>query len=103
MEHVITVDQALWGLLVAQILPLLVGFVTDKVASSGLKAFLLMALSAVVTIADEIASVGSFEVKETILRFAALFFAAVLSYFGWQRKTIAPPVQESGLSLGAPR
>lgn len=100
--HVISVDQALWGLLVAQILPLAVAFVTNEVTKAGVRELALALLSGVVVWADEVAAAGSFELKETAIRFAALFLASVGSYFGWQRRTIAPAVQSSGLSVGKP-
>ena len=102
MNDIITVNEAIGGLIVAQILPLIVGFVTERTAG-GLQTFLLLLLSAVVTVADEIVEAGSFDEGTTLLRFFALWGAAVISYKGWQKETIAPPIQAAGLHLGGPK
>jgi hypothetical protein len=100
---VITVDLAVWGLLVANILPLVVAFVTNEVTKKGVREALLAILSGVVVWATDVLEAGSFDVKASLIQFAALFIASVSMYFGWQRNTIAPPLQKSGLSVGAPK
>lgn len=96
LNQIVTVDQAVGGLIVAQILPLLVGFVTERTAGK-LQTFLLLLLSAVVIVAEEIITAGSFVPEVALLRFFALWGAAVLSYKGWQKETIAPVIQRNGL------
>lgn len=96
MEEVLGSQQhVLLGLLVAQILPMIVGLVTDATAGAT-KTWLLMALSAITTVFDEIYAAGAWEWDDAVLRFATLFFAAVISYKGWQARTIGPVLQSRG-------
>jgi hypothetical protein len=78
----ITIDTALWGLLVGTVLPIVVALVTNQLASSRFKALTLLFLSALTTIGQEIVAAGQFEVKETILKFALLFLTSIGIHYG---------------------
>ncbi len=82
MNSVITIDVALWGLVIGTVLPLLVGIITAQVADSGVKAVVLLALAAVISIGQEIIADGSFEAKAAALKFALLFLTSVGLHFG---------------------
>ena len=86
------------GLLAAQILPMIVGLVTDETAGTT-QTWLLIALSAATAVVDEAVAAGAWEWGDAGLRFVTLFFAAVISYKGWQKRTIAPVVQLRGGNL----
>lgn len=101
MEHVYTVDQVIGGLILAQIIPLIVGYVTERTAGT-LQTWLLIGLTALTTVINEIVNIGEWQPGPAAIRFFTLFAAAVISYKGWQKETIAPVVQASGLKLGAP-
>lgn len=102
MDAVIMFDSVYWTLLIANVLPLLVGFVTNEVARAGVREALLAFLTGITVWAEEtFAAGGSFEVEAFLLKVTALFLVSVGMYFGWQRNTVAPPVQRSGFSLGA--
>ena len=91
MSSVITIDVALWGLVVGTILPILVGVVTKSSASGGVKAVTLAALAAATVIIQEAVSAGSFDVKPAVLKFALLFLTAVGLHFGFLK-----PAQVTG-------
>ena len=80
---IITIDIALWGLVVGVVLPIIVGLVTARFAPSWVKSVTLMALSALVSIGQEILVAGQFEVKQTILKFALLFLTSVGLHYGF--------------------
>jgi hypothetical protein len=80
--RVITVDVALWGLVIGTILPMIVGLITKSTTNSRVKAVVLLFLAAVISVGQEILEAGSFEVKETLLKFALLFLASVGAHFG---------------------
>lgn len=99
MNDVYFIDQVIGGLVVAQVLPLVVGYVTERTAGK-VQTWLLLGLTALVTVVNEAVNIGSFEPKEAAIRFFSLFGAAVISYKGWQKETIAPAVQSKGAHLG---
>ena len=102
LNEIVTVNQAIGAIIVAQLLPLIVGFVTERTAGA-LQSWLLLFLSAVVVVVEEAVTAGSFTIEAVLLRFFALWGAAVLSYKGWQKETIAPAIQARGLHLGGPQ
>lgn len=88
-------QHVLLGILAAQILPMIVGLVSDETAGAT-KTWLLMILTAVTTVVDEVIAAGTFEWDDLIIRFFVLFAAAVISYKGWQARTIGPKIQAAG-------
>lgn len=95
----VTLDRAYWlGLLISVVLPVLVGLVTTRVTSAGIKAVLLLALSAATGFVTEYAgphdagySVGTAAVL-TLVSFAT----GVLSHFGfWKPVGVAGRAQDS--------
>lgn len=82
MSSVITIDVALWGLVISTLLPILVGIVTARLTPSGGKSIILLALAAIIAVGQEILTAGSFELKAALLKFALLFFASVGTHFG---------------------
>lgn len=82
MNAVITVDVALWGLVIGTVLPIVVGLVTKSNTSASVKAVVLLGLTAVISVGQEILAAGSFEVKETLLKFGLLFLTSVGAHFG---------------------
>ena len=80
--NAITIDVALWGLVIGTVLPIVVGLVTKSQTPAGTKAVILLALAAVITVGQEILSAGSFEVKDTLLKFGLLFLGSVGAHFG---------------------
>jgi hypothetical protein len=82
MNAVITVDVALWGLVVGTVLPIVVGLVTKSNTDAAVKAVVLLGLAAVISVGQEIVAEGSFEVKATLLKLALLFLTSVGAHFG---------------------
>jgi hypothetical protein len=78
----ISVDTAIWGLVVGSLLPIVVALVTKSSAPKSVKAGVLLVLSAAIAVGQDIVAAGSFEVKETILKFAALVLVAVGVHLG---------------------
>ncbi|MEY9837455.1 hypothetical protein [Streptacidiphilus sp. EB103A] len=101
-----TLDLAYWlGLVTAVILPVLVGLVTTKVTSSGIKAVLLLALSTANGFVLEVADHPSgFRLGTAAILSVVTFGTGVLSHFGlwkpvglsarlqafWSRQPAAP-------------
>jgi hypothetical protein len=92
----VSLDKAYWlGLLVSVVLPVLVGLVTTRVTSAGVKAVLLLALSSVNGLVVEYA--GQHDAGYSVQTAAVLalvgFGTGVLAHFGlWK------PVGVSGLA-----
>lgn len=87
MHGTITIDVALWGLVVGTILPIVVGLVTDRLAASWIKTTVLLFLAAVIAVGQEILTAGSFELKVALLKFALLFLTSVGTHFGLLKPT----------------
>lgn len=103
MDQVLVLDSVYWTLFTVNLLPLLVGFVTNEVTKPGVREALLAILTGLAAWAEEtFAEGGSFVVEDFVVKAATWFTVAVTMYFGWQRRTLAPPVQRLGFSAGAP-
>lgn len=95
----VSLDRAYWlGLLVSVILPVLVGLVTTRVTHAGVKAVLLLGLSAVNGFVVEYA--GPHDAGYSVGTAAVLalvgFGTAVLAHFGfWKPVGVAGRAQDS--------
>ena len=104
MNEVIVFDSVYWTLLTVNIIPFLISLVTNEITRKGVKEGLLFILSGIATWADEvIAEGGAFRMEDFVLTWAAVFLGSAGFFFAWQRKTVAPPLERSGLSVGAPK
>lgn len=70
------------SLLVGVVLPALVALVTKQVASSGLKAWVLLALSAVSAVAVQVVQSGAFNGTAAVNTFLITFVTAVAAHYG---------------------
>lgn len=84
---VITIDVALWGLVIGTVLPILVALITARFAASRFKSIILLFLATVTAIGQEILAVGEFEVKSTIVKLALLFLTSVGLHYGLLKPT----------------
>jgi hypothetical protein len=94
----VNLDQAYWlGLLVAVVLPVLVGLVTTKVTHAGVKAVLLLALSTANGFVVEYAAPGpDYDVGTAAVLALVAFGTGVLSHFGlWKPVGVAAKAQDS--------
>ena len=95
-----TPDVAQWlNLLVAFVLPILVGLVTTKVTSPGTKALLLATLSLVAGLGAELlAAVNAgvtYDLSQGLFSGAATFLVAVASHYGLWKPTGASSAAQS--------
>lgn len=91
-------DQAYWiGLLVSVVLPVLVGLVTTRVTSAGLKAVLLLALSTLNGLLVEYAAPGDgYDVGTAVILALVSFGTGVLMHFGlWKPTGVSGKAQDS--------
>lgn len=91
-------DKAYWlGLLVSVILPVLVGLVTTRVTSAGVKAVLLLALSTLNGFVVEYAAHGpDYSVGTAAVLALVAFGTGVLSHFGlWKPTGVSGKAQDS--------
>ena len=103
MHEIIVFDSIYLTLLAMNGIPFLIAFVTNEVTRKGVKEGLLFILTGAATWVDEaIAENGQVVFDDFLLTWTGLFLGSAGFYFGWQRKTITPPVERSGLSVGAP-
>lgn len=99
MDIVFNLPPALvLGLVVSTLLPILVGLVTTRVTSSGVKAVLLAALAAVTGLLTELlASVNAgvaYDLGTGLLLALGAFAIAVAMHFGlWKPTTVAAKAQ----------
>lgn len=95
-----TLDPALIvGLLVSTVLPLLVGLVTTRVTSSGIKALLLAALALVTSLLTELGvaiSTGeTYDLGQGLLLAIPTFLIAVGMHYGlWKPTTVSAKAQD---------
>lgn len=80
--NAITIDVALWGLVIGTVLPIVVGLVTKSNTPGATKAVILLALAAVISVGQEVVAAGEFELKPTLLKLALLFLTSVGLHFG---------------------
>ena len=87
MDTVFSADVAQLALLVGTFLPILVGIVTKELASSGLKATVLAALSGAAGLANgAIVADGAFT-KEALYAAFTTWVVAVATYYGYWKPT----------------
>lgn len=80
---VVTLDQYWLTMIIAVVLPALVALVTKQVASSNVKAVLLLLLSAVAgTVTSWQNTNGTFDLKDAVVATLLTFVIAVGSHFG---------------------
>jgi hypothetical protein len=94
----VTLDTAYWlGLLVSVVLPVLVGLVTTRVTSAGVKAVLLLALSILNGLLVEVANPGpGFNLGTAAILAVVAFGTGVLAHFGlWKPTGISGKAQDS--------
>jgi len=103
---VIDLDVQTLNLISGTVIPLLVGFVTKKVASGGLKAVLNALLSAVAgAVSVGIAASGHIVVGEVITSMITTFIASTAIYYGmWKPTGVAGTVADvvPQFGLGSP-
>lgn len=99
MDIAFTLDPALViGLLVSTVLPLLVGLVTTRVTSGGIKAVLLAALALVTSLLTELGVAVSngttYDLGQGLLLAIPTFLIAVGMHYGlWKPTTASAKVQ----------
>jgi hypothetical protein len=95
----VNLDSAYWlGLLVSAVLPVLVGLVTTRVTSAGVKAVLLLALTAVNGFLVELAGphADGWDTGTAVVLALVSFGVAVLSHFGlWKPVGVSGKAQDS--------
>lgn len=98
-----TLDGAYWlGLAISVVLPVLVGLVTTRVTNSGIKALLLLLLTAVNGFLIELAGPhpDGYRVGSALILWGVSFGTGVLAHFGlWKPTGVSAKAQ----SLGATR
>lgn len=100
---VLVAGSVWWTLLVVNFIPFLVSLVSNEVTRPGVKEALLAILAGIAAIVADITEAGGFNWDDVGTQFIALFLGSVGMFWGWQHKTLAPRVERSGLSLGAPK
>lgn len=102
MPTVIELDVQTLNLVAGTVIPLLVGFVTKKVASQGLKAVLNALLSALAGAASiAIAASGHIVVGEVITSMITTFIASTAVYYGvWKPTGVAGTVADVAPKFG---
>ena len=102
----ITLNSAYWlGLAISVVLPVLVGLVTTRVTSAGVKAVLLLALTAVNGFLVELAGPHSdgWDLDTAVVLTLVSFGTAVLSHFGlWKPVGVSGKAQDMGAKPSGP-
>lgn len=91
-------ESAYWlGLAISVALPVLVGLVTTRVTSPGVKAVLLLALTALNGFLVELTNAGDgYSVGTAVILWAVSFATGVLMHFGfWKPVGVADKAQDS--------
>lgn len=94
-----SLDKAYWiGLLISVILPVLVGLVTTRVTSAGLKGVLLLALSTANGFLVELANPGpDYDLQTAVILSLVAFGTGVLAHFGlWKPVGVSAKAQAVG-------
>lgn len=102
----IHLDKAYWlGLLISVLLPVLVGLVTTRVTSPGVKAVLLLALSTANGFLVELANPGpGYSVGTAAVLALVAFGTGVLAHFGlWKPTGLSGLAQDTGRTAGPAR
>jgi len=101
----VNLDNAYWlGLLVSVVLPVLVGLVTTRVTHAGVKAVLLLALTAVNGFLVELAGPhpDGWDLGSAVVLTLVSFGTAVLSHFGlWKPTGISGKAQDTLVTSGS--
>ncbi|MEU1372972.1 hypothetical protein ABZ442_04820 [Streptomyces triculaminicus] len=95
-------DKAYWlGLAISVVLPVLVGLVTTRVTSGGVKSTLLLALTAVNGFLVELSTGGEgYSIGTALVLWGVSFGTGVLTHFGlWKPAGVSAAAQR----FGAPR
>lgn len=108
--HLSPLGLAILQMIVASVLPIVVAFVVDSRASSAFKTWTLIVLAALADVATSILATPEFEVKQVVLSFFGILFAAISAHKGVTSNPIVgvplsgsqSPVANSGFELGAP-
>ncbi|WP_435606519.1 hypothetical protein [Streptomyces ardesiacus] len=99
-----TLDAAYWlGLAISVVLPVLVGLVTTRVTHPGVKAVLLLALTAANGFLVELSNAGDdYNVSSALILWAVSFATGVLAHFGlWKPTGVAGKAQDVGAKNSA--
>ncbi|MFJ3923004.1 hypothetical protein [Streptomyces sp. NPDC090022] len=102
----VALDRAYWlGLLISVVLPVLVGLVTTRVTSAGVKAVLLLALSTLNGLLVEVANPGpGFDLGTAAILAVVSFATGVLAHFGLYKPTgVAGKAQDTLVTASQPR
>ena len=101
----VNLDNAYWlGLLVSVVLPVLVGLVTTRVTHAGVKAVLLLALTAANGFLVELAGPhpDGWDLGSAVVLTLVSFGTAVLSHFGlWKPTGISGKAQDTLVTSGS--
>lgn len=103
MEASATVDLPTWNLLVGVLIPLLVGVLTKKVSSQGLKSVMNFGLSALTGASGAVIANGGNipDLKAFVYSIAMTWGTAIVSYYGFTKPTgIADTVTEKTKNIG---
>jgi Ni,Fe-hydrogenase III small subunit len=97
----VIVDVSVLQLLVATVLPIVVGVVTQKVAHSGVKAVALLFLSGVTSAVGAAISAGGVFDQATVVQALVNFVVAVATYYGlWHPTGVTEAVQDKTPCIG---
>lgn len=99
----VNLDKAYWlGLLASVVLPVLVGLVTTRVTSAGVKSVLLLALSTATGFVTEYAAPGpGYDVGTAVVLALVAFGTGVLVHFGlWKPVGVSGKAQDSLVKSG---
>lgn len=93
----------LLGLLVSTVLPLVVGLVTTRITSGGIKAVLLLALNAIIgfgqQLLDSHSDGSAFSLTDALFAWVTFFLVGVGMHFGlWKPTGVSGTVQDVGNS-----
>lgn len=101
----VNLNQAYWlGLLISVVLPVLVGLVTTRVTHAGVKAVLLLALTAANGFLVELAGPhpDGWDLGTAVVLTLVSFGTAVLSHFGlWKPTGVAGKAQDTLVTSGS--
>lgn len=82
-SNVLDSPQLLASFVVGVVIPTIVGLVTKKLASSALKSWVLLFLSAVSTVLVAAVTTGNFETEALVNGFFVTFVTAVAAHYGF--------------------
>jgi hypothetical protein len=104
LHQVIVFDSVLLTLVTLNVIPFLISFVTNEVTRKGVKEGLLFIISGLAAWVDEVAAEGGVTSFDDIaVTWTGVFLGSAGFFFAWQRRTVSPPLERAGLSVGAPK